>query len=209
MLGRKKTGGATPVTLQAEDRTPTRPPREGAKNRPTPKRRDAQAANLRPIVPADRKAALREDRRRQREQRNAERVALMQGDERNLPARDAGPHKRLIRDVVDARYNVGELYVPVMGVFLLGIVVPPFLHLDVRTRTMFSLWLSVLLYVLVALLLVDSFLMWRRARAALRARFGPDVSTRGLLGYAISRSVMVRRWRRPPAKVARGEFPTG
>lgn len=48
MFGRKKDDQpASPVD--------ERPHREGAKNRPTPKRRDQEAARKRPLVQADRK----------------------------------------------------------------------------------------------------------------------------------------------------------
>ena len=43
-----------------------RPERPGAKNRPTPKRRDQEAANKHPVVNTDRKAAARSDREARR-----------------------------------------------------------------------------------------------------------------------------------------------
>ena len=55
MFGRKKDDQpASPVD--------ERPHREGAKNRPTPKRRDQEAARKRPLVQADRKGAKAADR---------------------------------------------------------------------------------------------------------------------------------------------------
>lgn len=202
VFGRKKTQAPQAVEL-----TKDHPEREGAKNRPTPKRRAAEAANRRPIVPEDRKAAAKAERERMRERRNSERVAVLSGDERHLPPRDAGPHRRFVRDAVDSRFNFGELYLPIMGVFLIGMILPLVLRMSYDTRAMFSLWTSALLYLLIILLAIDSFLMWRKVRAGLRARFGQDVQLRGLFAYALSRSVMVRRWRKPPVQVARGQQP--
>ena len=60
MFGRKKQQDETPSPVQE------RPQREGAKNRPTPKRRDQEAARKRPLVQADRKSAKAADREARR-----------------------------------------------------------------------------------------------------------------------------------------------
>lgn len=202
MFGRKKTSATSSVEM-----TKTHPEREGAKNRPTPKRREAQAANLRPIVPSDRKAAAKAARERARRQRDTERVAVVRGDEGHLPARDAGPERRMVRDLVDARWNFGELYLPFMLLFVVGILIPIIGKMSVQNRASFSLTSSLLLYLLILVLTLDTFIMWRRVRTALRERFGQELVLRGLFAYSLSRSVMIRRWRRPPTRVARGEAP--
>ena len=86
MFGRKKTPAPSPAH---EDRP-------GAKNRPTPKRRDQEAANRRPLVVTDRKVAR----------------------EQNLPARDRGQVRRYIRDYVDARRSFVEFLMPTVLVIL-------------------------------------------------------------------------------------------
>ena len=44
------------------------------------------------------------------------------GDERYLPARDKGPVKRYIRDYVDARFSLGEAFMP-LSILLIVIMV--------------------------------------------------------------------------------------
>lgn len=203
MFGRKK---------ESHEATPTaevvsHPEREGAKNRPTPKRREAQAANRRPIVPNDRKAARKADRARMREQRERERVALATGDDRYLPARDAGPVRRYVRDLVDARFNLGELYLPAMLLLLFGIFLPPLLTTDPEQRLQWNFYVSFALYGLILLIALDTFMLWRKVKPAVMDRFGQDTPLRGLLAYSFSRSVNLRRWRRPKPAVSRGESP--
>ena len=60
------------------------PLRPGAKNRPTPKRRDQEAANKRPVVVTDRKAASRAERDARRASMAETRAALVTGDESKI-----------------------------------------------------------------------------------------------------------------------------
>ena len=89
------------------------------KGRPTPKRADARKKR-RAATPTNRKEAAALRRERLREQRMAQRQALITGDERHLPARDAGPAKRMARDIVDSRFSVGQVF---FGLVLAGILV--------------------------------------------------------------------------------------
>ena len=113
MFGRKKT-----LNDQLADAAQAHVVRPGAKNRPTPKRRDQEAANRRPLIVADRKAARGQDKVARREAMARQRQGMMAGDERYLPARDKGPRRRFIRDAVDVRWNVGEFMLPVMVLVL-------------------------------------------------------------------------------------------
>jgi hypothetical protein len=128
-----------------------------------------------------------------RERRRTMRRALAAGDERNLPPRDAGPVRRFARDYVDARRNLGGLFLPgAIVVFLLGFG-PPTVRLVAY----------VALYALLLAIVVDSIVLARGLRRAARARF-PDGDVRGLTSYAVMRALQVRRLRLPPPKVARG-----
>ena len=91
----------------------------------------------------------------------------MTGDEANLPLRDKGPAKRFIRDYVDARWNVGEFMLPVM-VLVLALTF-------LGNRFPWALMLVfILVYGLILAGVIDAFLMWRRLRARLVAKFGEE-----------------------------------
>ena len=92
---------------------------EAGKGRPTPRRKTAEAANRRPLVPQDRKAAAKDARAAQRAERDKQYAAMQTGDERYMPAKDKGPVRRYIRQYVDARWSLGELFLPVAIVMLL------------------------------------------------------------------------------------------
>ena len=182
---------------QAETITPA--PREGAKNRPTPKRKDQEAANRRPLVVTDRKAARDRDKLARREAQLKQRQAMVTGDDAHLPARDKGPVRRYIRDYVDARWNFGEFMLPVMIVVLaLSFVRIPAVFATV----------SIGVYALLLAAAVDGFLMWRRLKAKLIAKFGADKVGGGLAMYAVMRGFQIRRSRMPRPLVKRGDFPS-
>ncbi len=173
-------------------------PREGAKNRPTPKRKDQEAANRRPLVVTDRKAARGTDKAKRREAQLKQRAAMATGDDAHLPARDKGPVRRYIRDYIDARWNLGEFMLPVMVVVLALSFI--------RIPALFAL-VSVGVYGLLLVAAVDAFLMWRRLKKLLIAKFGEDKVGRGLAMYAVMRGFQIRRSRMPKALAKRGEFP--
>ena len=62
-----------------------------AKGRPTPKRKDAQAQNLRPLVPKDREASRKAAKARMRERENAEYDAMQKGDINHMPKSERLP----------------------------------------------------------------------------------------------------------------------
>ena len=173
-------------------------PREGAKNRPTPKRKDQEAANRRPLVVTDRKAARDTDKVKRREAQLKQRAAMATGDEAHLPARDKGPVRRYIRDYIDARWNLGEFMLPVMIVVLALSFI--------RIPAVFAA-VSIGVYGLLLAAAIDGFLMWRRLKKLLVAKFGEDKVGRGLAMYAVMRGFQLRRSRMPKALVKRGDFP--
>lgn len=172
------------------------PQREGAKNRPTPKRRDQEAARRQPLVVSDRKRAKSLDRDKRREAYARQRQAMLTGDERHLPARDKGPEKRYIRDYVDARWNLGEFMLPVMLVVL---------ALSFIRQTWAMTLVFFMVYGLIFVAVVDTVLMWRRVKKQLVATFGASPSGGGM--YAALRAFQMRRTRMPRPMVERGQFP--
>jgi len=194
VFGRKKNPeNGTPSAITYADRP-------GAKNRPTPSRREQEAANKRPLVPNDRKAAASQSREANKVARARQRAALLSGDEHALPARDKGPVKRYIRDAVDTRWNVGEFMLPVMIVVLaLTFVAPVFPAIASFT----TLAIFTMVYGLVVAGILDAFLMWRRIKAKIIAKFG-DAPPRGSAMYAVMRAFQMRRSRLPRPQVERG-----
>ena len=96
------------------------------KGHPTPKRKDAQAQNLHPLVPADRKASAKAAKARIRAKEDAQYEAMRTGDINNMPKSERLPWRVYIRDYVDARFNIGEFFVPVAVIILIGSMVLSF-----------------------------------------------------------------------------------
>ena len=195
MLWRKK-DESTPGAAADAAAHPARP---GAKNRPTPKRRDAEAANRRPLVVTDRKAARAMEREQRRAAAVATRTAMMTGDESKMPVRDRGADRRYIRDFVDARFCLGEILLPVMLLSLL---------LSFIRESWALLTVFVLVYGMIALSVIDAMLMWRKLKKQLVAKFGADKLQRGNAMYAVMRAFQLRRGRLPRPQVTRGQYPS-
>jgi hypothetical protein len=192
VFGRKKTLEEDLAPTESADASA----RPGAKGRPTPKRREQEALNKRPLIVSDRKAATKQDKTARREAMAKQRAGMMTGDEKYLPARDKGPRRRFIRDTVDARWNIGEFMLPIMLIVLLLSFV----------RTNWALLLVfVLVYGLILVAIGDALLMWRRTRRRMDDRFGG--AEKGDAWYAIMRAFQMRRTRMPKPRVARGEHP--
>jgi hypothetical protein len=168
------------------------------KGQPTPSRREREAANKRPLVPDDRKAANKEARAKMAVAREKARVGIANGEERYLPERDKGPQKRYVRDYVDARTSIGEFMIPVMFLVIIITFVP-----DPSTQViaMLTLWLFF------GLAVIDSVILGFLVRKKLRAKFGEDRVERGVRWYAAMRSLQLRVMRLPKPQVKRGQYP--
>jgi hypothetical protein len=201
VLGRRKNTGTTATSEAA-----TRPEGDG-KNRPTPKRKQVQAARKQPLVPTSRTGRAgggKASKQAAREERVKARERMMLGDERYLMARDRGPVRRFARDYVDGRWNLGELLLPVMVIVL----ALSFVGAGLRQEHpgVYGGALAVT-YTLVVMSAADAFLMSQRMKKAARERFGDGVDTKGLTWYSVMRAFQIRRTRVPRPAVKRGEPP--
>jgi hypothetical protein len=190
-------------------------PAGSGKGRPTPKRKTAVAARKQPLVPTSRggtskgklgKGATKEEKQAARLAARSERVrsreAMMSGDERYLPVRDKGPVRRYVRDVVDSRWNLGELLLPVMLVVVLLSWFGAALKSPGVTTAIFGI-----VYVMIAVAIVDAWLMTRRTKKGITERFGVTAYTRGTGMYGVMRAFQLRRTRIPRPAIKRGEQP--
>src|SRR3712207_2693196 len=113
--------------------------RTSGKGRPTPKRSEAQGRRQGPPPPppTTRKEAYKRMRETQAARRAEVRQGAARGDDAYLPARDRGPVRKLVRDVVDSRRNIGSLFLAVAAVALVGTFVP---SLAVKSYSSFVLF---------------------------------------------------------------------
>jgi hypothetical protein len=194
VFGRSKTATPAVPTTPVADKV-------GGKNRPTPKRSSAEAANRRPLVPGDRKEAARAERTAARELRLKARQGMAAGDERFLPARDQGPVRRYVRDVVDARRNLGENAI----LILFGVLI---LQLALSAFPATAVYGTALLWAVVLVVVVDSLVLRRKLKRGVRERFGDEAAgQRGLVFYGVMRALQLRRTRIPGPGVQRGDAP--
>lgn len=166
-------------------------PAPGAKKAvPTPSRREAEAARRQRLNP---QLSPKEARRR-------ERATQAKARERALAAQDAEPSRVLMRNFVDSRFNLAEFAMPVLFSLLLVTMalsmVPSLLG--------FSEWFLFVSWGYIALMMLDTWLMWRRYKVLLAERH-PGTPLQGLLSYGFNRQFTFRRWRRPAPQVKRGE----
>ncbi|MFT4231254.1 MAG: DUF3043 domain-containing protein [Leucobacter sp.] len=167
------------------------------KGRPTPSRKQAEAANARPIVGAKDKAAVKEQRRQQTEARERARLGMMAGDERFLGPRDKGPQRRFVRDYVDSRWSVGELLIPMMFAVLVMTFIPGVM----QVVSLIVIW------AFVALAVLDAVFLGLRLKRLLGAKFGADRVQPGFRWYAAMRAFQFRPLRVPKPQVKRGQRP--
>ena len=172
----------------APEPTQETPASTGAKkDRPTPSRKEAEAAR-------------RERVHKTLSNREARQVAARQGRAermRRLGDRERAPEKALMRDYVDARLNLGEFLLPAVVVILaITVLGSYFPQLAVIT--------TLAMYLFILAVIVDGFLMWRGFKRVLAERV-PNASTKGLAMYGMTRSTQIRRFRMPPPRIKRGE----
>ncbi|WP_405731801.1 DUF3043 domain-containing protein [Streptomyces sp. NBC_01537] len=181
-------------TTTVEDERQSRDP-QAPKGRPTPKRSESQTRRRTVVsVPTDRKAASKQAREARRAEMAKRQKALAGGDERYLPARDAGPVRKFVRDYVDARLRVAEFFLPIAVLILVMSIV----NNTALKNLALLLWL-----VVIVLIVVDSFVTAFTLRRQLRIRFA-DKPTKGAVAYGLMRTLQMRRLRLPKPQVKRG-----
>jgi len=166
------------------------------KGRPTPKRKDAQASTkFSSLAPASTKVEKARAKEAARASRIAQRAAYLRGDESALPARDRGPEKKLVRNLVDSRRSIGEYFLPVIGFVLILSLIP------IAT---FAVAGIIIMYGVLLFSVVDGFFLSRKIKSEVAQRF-PNQSTKGLGLYGWLRSTQMRRMRAPKPQAKPGD----
>ncbi|MDQ5974751.1 MAG: hypothetical protein QG661_1960 [Actinomycetota bacterium] len=195
MFGRKQ----QPPAEAAPGSPPEAADPTSAKGRPTPSRREAEAARKQQLkIPKDPKAAKKAARDRDRVERSRSRAAMMAGDERYLPARDQGPARAFTRDFVDSRFTMAEFFIFIaIGVLALGFINNPVIQSAV----------SIGFFAFTALIAVDTAVLLIQLNRRAKKMFPEPADRKGITLYASLRTLQLRRLRLPPPKVRRGGAP--
>ena len=192
MFGKKSESDATSSATSHEETA-------GGKGRPTPSRKEAEAARKnRAKVPNNPKEAKKAARDRARQDRERSRQGMMAGDQRYLQARDQGPGKAFTRDFVDARFSLAEYFIVVAVLVLVLGFVP---------ITAIQFWVTIIFFAFTAIMVIDVIIMVVLLNKAATKALTNPADRRGLTLYAILRVMQFRRLRLPPARVRRGGAP--
>lgn len=131
---------------------------------------------------------------------------MQKGDINHMPKSERLPWRIYIRDYVDARFNLGEWFIPVAFAIL---IVSMFV-----TSLMQNQWASIimmaLMYGYLIAVIIDVAVMWRKLKKKLIEKYGEASVAKGSrsASYAWSRAIQVRRWRLPkPRSPKRGNWP--
>ncbi|MGN6721573.1 MAG: DUF3043 domain-containing protein [Marmoricola sp.] len=169
------------------------PTKVEGKGRPTPTRKEAEAATK------QRAKAVVDPKARSKDQRLAQaaraRDAMRTGDDRYLPARDQGPVKKFVRDWIDSRFSLIEFILPVLAVVLL-------FGFSKQTANVAAL----LQIAAILLIVIEGSWVIFGVRRAVRKKF-PNESTRGLAYYSLLRAMNMRFLRMPKTQFGPGGKP--
>ena len=91
-----------------------------------------------------------------------------------MPKSERLPWRIYIRDYVDARFNLGEFFIPVAFVILIGSIFVTY------KWPALALPLMLLMYIYLFAVIIDIVIMWRKLKKKLIEKFGEQsVPTRG------------------------------
>jgi hypothetical protein len=176
--------------------TPPVDDRPSGKGRPTPSRKEAEAAaKARAKPPRTRRGQVAAQRTTKGESSQRVRQGMRNGEEKYLLARDKGPVRRFIRDFVDSRFSFVELIIPLLVVTMV------FGYSGVETLRSLG---NALLFGSILLVIVDMLMLRFRLRRQLGARF-PDESVKGTTYYAVTRAMQMKFMRLPKPQVKIGQ----
>ena len=191
MFGIPKKSVDTPAVSDQESNSV-----QSGKGRPTPSRKEAEAARKTTIrAQSNTKVGKKASREAGRIARARERQGMLAGDPRYLPARDQGPVRAFVRDFVDGRYTVAEYFIfMAVVVLLLGFVNNPSVQQLV----------SIGFFLMATLIVVDTSILIIQLTRRAKKEFPEKSDRRGIILYALMRTLQYRRLRMPKPRVQRG-----
>lgn len=178
---------ATPVVDERRDAT-------APKGRPTPKQHKGRG----PVAPPP--STGKEARQRMRERERERKAAGMPPEKRELSpreermqARDAGPERELVRNIVDTRRTISSIF-PLFAVLIL---VAMFGGLPTKNPQLYA-YISYAWIAFFFLIVIEMFFLSRVIGTAIRERFPKTQLRMGSLKYyGIIRALMIRKFRYP------------
>ena len=203
MFGRKPADGSSETALKDDSLEVQVDPAQSKKDRPTPSRKDAEAARKaalagKPKPGASKKESRVAAREADRQARQKAREGMARGDERYLPARDKGPVRKFVRDFVDSRRSLAEFFVPVAFFVLIASMVP---------STSLKAFVVLAWMLIIAIVAVDVSVVLFTMNKQLRAKYPDKADRKGVNFYAIMRLLQIRRLRIPPPQFKAGGKP--
>ena len=171
----------------------------GKKGKPTPKRKQQEAAHKRPLV-MDMKTDAKAKRERARAQREKEYAAMRGGNVRDLPVNHQGPARRFARDFIDSRLTIGEFMLPVSMLAFIA------MWFGGAYEALVNVVALVFMVTLVGLL-VEAVVLLRKMKRLAVEKFGDKNVPTGYTFYGLTRLLQFRRLRMPRARVKIGERP--
>ena len=179
------------------DVTPATADAQAPKGRPTPSRKEAEAARRDARkIPTDPKAAKRAQKDRARQERNVAREGMMAGDERYLPARDQGPVRGFVRDFIDGRRRMSEYFVFIaIGMLLVGFI----------PNRQFQASISFIWFAITAVIALEMTWTLVRLSRELQKQWPDKADRKGTTLYGGMRALQIRKLRVPAPRV-KGTF---
>lgn len=192
------------------------------KGRPTPRRNDVErSAGTRrahydaPLTPKEARAQRKAERasmskeeykarkQRQREESASARKRvnerMMAGDPNYLLPRDQGKEKLFVRNYVDSRRFMMNMFLPIALIVVLVMII------GMRAPELANL-VSLIMLFIVILLILEGLFLGRKVNKQIDERFPERAFGRWTLGfYAFTRATMVRRMRTPSPQVNIGD----
>lgn len=176
------------------------------KGRPTPKRKDQERRNYRPLVGNKKEAKAREKELRQK-RFEKEQEGLRTGREDLLPAYHQGKARRYVRNWIDARYTFIEWMIIIVLVLMFASMIfgAALANGAKEVALMFNTISMLASWAVMIIALVEGIILARMVNKRVQNKFEPGDIPRGLRWYAFSRMLQPRRWRSPRPQVKRRE----